>query len=255
MSRDEDAPLAVFVAEFQEDLVSAFESFTGERPVLEPSWLDTAGKDAISIRLAQEKGEPGVVALRAKGKAIIGVAIEYRCVWNSTNQFLAVDQSSVKVIPLADSGREPLFRVEYKRAQDSHYPSSHFHVHAHRDEFTHLRGFAAKLDVERADKVEEYFTKPAWLSAFHFPTGGHRFRPCLEDILECLRVEFKLDVDNNRWQPHLRKARLKWRRIQTASVVQDDPEEALRVLVDVFGMPEPEGWVCPQGDPKKLARN
>ena len=255
MSSNSDANLANFVAEFEEDLNAAFEAFVGARPELDSTWLDTDAKDIVSIRLAQKDGQPGVVPLRAKGKAIIGVTIAYKCIWNSNGEYLAVDRSSIKIIPLVGSGREPLFRVEYVRDQDAHYPSSHFHIHAHRDEFTHLRGFAAKLDVERAGKVDDYLSSPSHLSAFHFPTGGHRFRPCLEEVLECLRVEFKLDVPNERWQPHLREARLKWRKIQTASVVQDNPEEALRVLVNVFNMPEPEGWTCPQSDIKKLTRS
>ena len=145
--------------------------------------------------------------------------------------------------------------MEYLRNQDSHRPSSHFHVHAHRDEFTHLMSFATRLDVEKQGKVKDYFRKGTHLSQFHFPTGGHRFRPCFEDILEVLRVEFKLDVDNNVWIPHLKSARVKWRRAQTAAVVRDDPQEAFRVLVDQFGMPKPAEWVCPGPDVSKLSRS
>lgn len=90
---------------------------------------------------------------------------------------------------------------------------------------------------------------------FHFPTGGSRFRPSIEDVLEVTRVEFDLEVDNNIWKPRLKEAREKWRRIQTASVVRDCPDEALRVLIDDFNMPMPVGWTCPEPDIAKLLRN
>jgi len=115
--------------------------------------------------------------------------------------------------------------------------------------------FASKLDAENDEKVAEYLHKAKRLSSFHFPTGGHRFRPSLEDVLEVLRVEFDLDVDNSSWAPHLRNTREKWRRVQTAAAVRDCPEEALKVLVNELGMPLPTGWACPETDIQKLVRS
>lgn len=149
----------------------------------------------------------------------------------------------------------PLFRVEYVRNQRGHLPSSHIHVHAHRDEFTHLLGFAHKLNAAKDKKIHEYLERTPILSGFHFPTGGHRFRPCLEDILEALRYEFNLDVDNKRWKSRLTEARTTWREIQTASVVRDSPEVALRILTEEFGMPAPEAWQPPATNLEKLTRS
>ena len=115
--------------------------------------------------------------------------------------------------------------------------------------------FAAKVDVEKQGKLEDYFKKGKKLSSFHFPTGGHRFRPCMEDILEVLRVEFDLNVKNGAWEKQLKRAREDWRRIQTAAVVRDCPEVALKVLVEEYGMPAPAGWACPETDVAKLTRS
>ncbi|AKK06624.1 hypothetical protein CMUST_11565 [Corynebacterium mustelae] len=220
----------------------------------EYTYLDNDKAITVSIRLEQKDNKPGIVPLKSQGRAVIGIKPEYKCTWDTTNNFLAVENSTFAVYPLSKPGRDPLFRVEYVRNQKSYLPSSHFHVHAHRDEFTHLLGFAAKLNPENNYQVKKYLNTPSVLSAFHFPTGGHRFRPCLEDILEVLRVEFNLDVDNNKWKPRLEEARLKWRKIQTAAVVRDFPEEALRVLVEELGMPIPQDWECPELDKQKLER-
>ncbi|MEY8209574.1 hypothetical protein [Corynebacterium sp. MNWGS58] len=80
----------------------------------------------------------------------------------------------------------------------------------------------------------------------------------IQTICCMLRLEFKLDVDNGKWQQHLRTARENWRRTQLAAAVRDCPDEALRVLVDEYGMPEPIGWTLPEFDTawqKKFARS
>jgi hypothetical protein len=63
----------------------------------------------------------------------------------------------------------------------------------------------------------------------HFPVGGPRFRPCLEDVLEMLIDEF--GIDNAKESSNaLARGRQKWRRIQTRTVVRDDPESAVTEL-------------------------
>lgn len=252
---EENADLIHAVARFDQDLTASLTAFAGYCPPFEYTRVPFSNGETLSIRFAQGDGEPAILSLKSRGKTVIGVKPEFRCSWDSSGSFLAVEQSSFAVYPFAKVGTDPLLRLEYVRNQAARLPSSHLHVHAHRDEFTHLLGFAAKLDAQREGQVTRYFSRPSLLSDFHFPTGGHRFRPCLEDLLEVLRVEFELDVDNNAWQPQLASAREKWRRIQTAAVVRDCPEEALRVLVEDFGMPRPTGWECPPTNLRKFTRS
>lgn len=250
-----DRSLESAVEEFDLELSTSLSVFAGSCPPFEYSWLDTGRNVSVSIRFQQHSERPGILPLLSKGKAVIGIKPEYRCTWDSTKRFLAVQSSSFAVHPYAKPGLDPLFRVEYLRGSNGKYPTSHFHVHAHRDEFTHLLGFAAKLDTRKSAQVNNYLRRGSLLSDFHFPTGGPRFRPCLEDVLEALRVEFDLDVDNSLWQPQLRVAREKWRRIQTAAVVRDCPDEAVRVLIDDFGLPVPEGWSTPACDVEKMTKS
>ncbi|OFT84033.1 hypothetical protein [Corynebacterium sp. HMSC29G08] len=240
---------------FNEELSDAVEAFTGSSFVFEYSLLHQGDGDIASIRLSQSEGKQGIIPLFSQGKKVLGVVPEYRCSWDSGGNYLAVESSKFAVYPYGKTETEPLFRIEYVKDQNPNQPSSHIHVHAHRDEFTHLLGFAAKLNPERSNQVKRYFEGTSRVSQFHFPTGGHRFRPCLEEVFEVLRVAFVLDVDNGRWQEQLRTARLRWRKIQTAAVVRDDPREALRVLVEDFKMPWPEGWECPEPNLDKITRS
>ncbi|KAA8728634.1 hypothetical protein [Corynebacterium phocae] len=239
------------VGEFTNKLSDSLEAFTGKQYYFDP--LSTRDKIVVRLRLSDD-GKPGAVLLHSQGKRILGLQLEYWCRWDSTNSYLAVEKSSFSVFPYGKVEGTPLFRVDYDR-RNTKQPSSHIHIHGHRDEFTHLLGFTTKVSPDNSSKVKKYFDTIPLISNFHFPTGGHRFRPCLEDVLETLRIEFNLDVDNNRWSTQLKKARLRWREIQTAAVVRDCPQAAFQVLTEELGMPVPEGWECPQNNQDKILRN
>lgn len=239
------------VQQFDAELSSSIEAFTGVRPEFEYTQIN----DQFVVRLKSTDQSLGIIPLKAQGHVVLGLRLDFKCSVEHGGRVLAIESSSIAVLPYARVEREPLFRVEFVRHQNSDLPTSHFHVHAHRDEFTHLQNFAAKLSVERDKKVADYLKKPLTISSFHFPTGGPRFRPTLEDILEVLRVEFRLDVDKKRWQERLESSRKEWRRQQLAAVVRNWLEEALRVLVEECGMPEPQGWTCPPRDDAKLLRS
>ena len=105
-----------------------------------------------------------MVTLKSRGSAILGLVPVFNCSWDSSQQFLATEVSSFSVHPFGNARSEPLFRVEYVRSQNQDLPSSHIHVHAHRDEFTHLLGFAAKLDAENSRQVKRYLSGTTTLS-------------------------------------------------------------------------------------------
>jgi len=59
--------------------------------------------------------------------------------------------------------------------------------------------------------------------------GGHRFRPCLEDLLHLLVTEFGVDQQQE-WRAARQEGREEWRRLQLKAAVRDAPEEARRTL-------------------------
>ncbi|QNE89937.1 hypothetical protein H0194_02575 [Corynebacterium incognita] len=247
-----DEKLKGEVEKFTVDLTESLSYFTNDKVNFHISSL--TGRKTLRIRLDQGNDEVGIAVLMSCGYPVLGIRPTFYLTWDSSESYLAVDSSSFEVLPYARKTGAPLFRVEYDRHKTTH-PSSHIHVHAHSDEFTHLLGFSRKLDLNNQKKVKAYFKNVPLLSKFHFPTGGHRFRPCLEDVLEILRVEFNLDCDNSRWKPYLKHKRIHWRSIQTAAVVRDSPETALNVLIKEYGMPRPENWVCPSDNIDRLTRN
>ena len=81
----------------------------------------------------------------------------------------------------------------------------------------------------------------------HFPIGGHRFRPCLEDVLQMLIEEFGVDVPAG-WRENLMEGRGMWREIQRKAPVSDHPEAAAQALealgfgVEWMGEGERQEW-------------
>lgn len=67
------------------------------------------------------------------------------------------------------------------------------------------------------------------MSEIHFPVGGSRFRPSLEDVLEMLIDEFGVDSPSD-FRENLRKGRIDWRQIQLKAAVRDDPASAVEAL-------------------------
>lgn len=254
MTKASSDTLLELAKEFLEDLGTSLEAFTGELPIFHAIEVGRA----VSISLAQsEQGSRGVIPLRTEEESLLGIIPKFRCVWDGKRRFLAVESSSFEVVPWVSKSREPLFRVEYIRNPKSQdIPSSHIQIHAHRDQFTHLLGYSGK-STRRARKRSERGLSdkgPPSVSEYHFPTGGPRFRPCLEDVLESLRIEFGLHV-TEQWSDRLRQARINWRRIQTASVVRDCPEVAIQVLRDELGISIPDDVEIPGPNEVKLLMN
>lgn len=179
------------------------------------------GSPRISVRQSPREGIP----LKVGGVPFLDLKVIFECCIDSKGHYLAVEKSRMEVSAKAGSGG-PIFRYEYDRKY-TQAPPAHMHVHAHRDAFTYLMatgGDSSKMARRRtkSDKVPS-------LQDIHFPVGGHRFRPCLEDVLEILIVEFGVDQQPGTLKA-LQDGRANWRRTQTRSVVRDDPESAVSIL-------------------------
>lgn len=139
---------------------------------------------------------------------------------DSSGRFLKAWRSKIAVHSSLD--RTPLVRQEFDAQISESAPLAHWHVHADRGSLSHLLGRAHAV---RPDVVK----KPHDMSSLHFPVGGERFRPCLEDVLEFLVREFGID-SNQGWEEAIRDGRARWRRTQFRSTVRDLQDEAADVL-------------------------
>lgn len=127
------------------------------------------------------------VPLTVDGATLLTLKVKYFCTWDGHEQFLAVERSDVKVFAGDVATGEPLFRYEYVRKPGRDHPGAHIQVHAHRDAIAHVMGNVGRSTTRARRRAHE--DDPPRMSDLHFPVGGPRFRPCLEDVLEMLVCE------------------------------------------------------------------
>lgn len=175
-------------------------------------------------RVAVNQNPPTGIVLCVDASPLVTLKVEYRCCLDTAGHYMAVDSSQFEVRH-ADE-REPLFRIEYNRSS-GWVPSSHFHVHAHRDAATFLMARTGRNSPKGRSRASS--TKPPKLQDLHFPLGGHRFRPCLEDVLTMLVNEFGVDSPEGAVEA-LEDGRAEWRRNQTRAAVRDSPSVSASVL-------------------------
>lgn len=177
--------------------------------------------------------------------AHLALEVTFRCELDGSGQYLKVVSSRISAYAGKRPRGDPLFRYEYLNDPSGGLPSGHLHVHAHRDQFTRIMTLAAVSGASRRRANPDAELEASRLSKIHFPTGGHRFRPTLEDVLQMIEVEFGV-VPGALWPGVLRKNRSAWRRQQTAATVRDCPSEAVRILRDLgYSVGEPEGGAVP----------
>ncbi|WFE51556.1 hypothetical protein [Micromonospora sp. WMMD1155] len=70
------------------------------------------------------------------------------------------------------------------------------------------------------------------MAKFHFPLGGHRFRPCVEDVLQAVVEEFCVDAVEG-WRSAVGEGREQWRKLQLLAAVRDAPGIAARALEEL----------------------
>lgn len=162
----------------------------------------------------------------------LALEVNYRCELDGAGLYLKVLSSKVAVYAGSHPKGDPLFRYEYVHNQGDGLPAGHLHVHAHRDQFTRVMTLAAISGASRRQAAPDAELEAARMSRIHFPTGGHRFRPTLEDVLQMIEEEFGA-TPGPTWGTVLRNNRVQWRRQQTGSAVRDCPSEAVRVLEEL----------------------
>lgn len=215
--------------EFARRVSKTIGEFTGT----ECPFVATTVGDRATIRHGQSNGgAKHGIPLQDGSETLLSLVVEYNCSWDSLERYLGVETSVVAAYPLRAVNKEPLFRYEFDRNPIGHVPCAHLQIHAHRDAFTHLLGWAGPNSRRARNRNGRGLDRTPSVSEFHFPLGGPRFRPALEDILDVLQEEFGLQTGAG-WSAARDEARAEWRRTQVAAAVRDAPEEAARVLRDL----------------------
>ncbi len=151
------------------------------------------------------------------GRAPLTLKIEFRVSLDDAEEHLAVQHSTygLWVQPDPKRNRRPVFRVEYDR-EAYNKPPSHVHLHAESLEFGWIYGTAG-VALPR-------------LSELHFPVGGRRFRPTVEEFLRFLNGE-KIYVDwQDGWEEIVQKSFAVWEQVQARATVREHAEAAVQQL-------------------------
>ncbi|MFJ1757708.1 hypothetical protein [Kitasatospora sp. NPDC088134] len=242
---NEDLDLHQYAKDFATELTGTLQ---GVLPVT-PSFHAVHQGKRIWVTTVADSGDglptQRKIDLLINGKAEMSMTVEYFCCWDQAGQFLAVDNSAVKIY--CRGQQEPLFRYEYVRKHGTWPPAAHIQLHAHRDEIAWIQRLAAHgkpAVMTKKDSVPR-------LSQIHFPVGGHRMRPGLEDVLLMIVREFGIDTVDG-WEDALLAGIQLWRHKQVRAAVRDAPDEAADVLRQLgYEVTAPTG-TSPGSAPPKL---
>lgn len=171
--------------------------------------LDTRARLSPQGQSEKSAGIP----LLASGVQVGWLRVDLLCRLDGTGEFLTVDKSKIWVVAGVDS--TPVFRFEY--LHDAEWvPHSHIQVHGERGALAHLLS-------------QTGHPRPHNMSALHLPTGGARFRPNLEDVLQFLIEDCRFDSLPS-WRDAVERERATWRRTQTRAACRALPAEAAAQL-------------------------
>lgn len=131
------------------------------------------------------------------------------------DDYLTVKQSYFGILADPDAPN-PLFHYDYERDKEA-YTEAHVQVFGANE---HLDPMIIELSPNRKKKH---------MGELHFPVGGRRFRPALEDVLEFLIDEGLVDPKEG-WKDVLETCRAGFRTKQLRAAVRREPDAAVAVL-------------------------
>lgn len=221
------ASLAQQAEDFANDLTATVRAVVGAEC---PAFYAVVLEQASAFRVRQEPSS-GIILCDNKAP-ILRLSVDYKCELDGHGLWMAISESFIHVFVEPD-GREPLFRYEFDRNNTGKVPSAHIQFHGHHPELEAAMRECGE-STERA-KARKRGRRAVYLHDLHFPVGGPRFRPALEDVLEMLIEEFGVKpVGSVRAaRKALEDGREGWRRKQVATVVRDAPSQAAEALRDL----------------------
>ena len=149
---------------------------------------------------------------RGRGRTWCWLNLSFRLGMDSERAYLAV-VSSFFGIYASEAENSCLCHFDYERDKADGYPEAHLQVFGESRALTMWGGRAQSRGLER----------------LHFPVGGRRFRPCLEDVIEFLITE-KLTTARDGWERVVSQSRQQFQRRQLRAAIRRDPETARQML-------------------------
>lgn len=150
------------------------------------------------------------------------LGVGYLLTLDPEGEYLAVSQSFYSL--LGSDARSMLAHWDYAREPMHKYPAAHFQV----------EGSAPGFDdaTEHARSALGRTCPHRTLRDFHFPVGGRRFRPTLEDVIEFLVLEDLVDHRSG-WQSAIDAGRARWEERQLRAAIRRNPDVAKSAVADL----------------------
>ncbi|MBW3093707.1 hypothetical protein KIH79_12445 [Bifidobacterium sp. 82T10] len=189
-----------------------------------PVGVDNRGEESFLIRQADPEGVP----LTVDGRPLLRLAYRFRCTCSNPVNELQVEDSGISLRAEADA--EPMFHYDYVRSVRGTIPAAHINVHASNDSATKAMlacGAKAQGRNRRREFVQRGFFPT--FSSLHFPVGGDRLRPGLEDVLQMAVYEFGIDTEGG-WLDVIEESRERYRETQLRAFVREFPDIAFGEL-------------------------
>jgi hypothetical protein len=238
MPERSDSVLRQYAEEFADELTETVRGVFPDAPQFRAFlsatrfWVAPADEDCVQQLLI----------LNINQQPRLQLDVSFECHWDRDGSFMAIDRSHVKIFYYGKRSLTPLLRYEYVRKMTTHPPGAHLQVHAHRDEIAYLLRLA---DSGRPAKRLKQDKLPQ-LSEIHLTVGGHRFRPCFEDILGMLIDEFSVDTVDG-WEKIIQQGIERWRTKQLLTAIRDLPDVAAQKLTAMgWSVKPPADRIPPQ---------
>jgi len=181
-----------------------------------PSFTDSEGPIVIVGYKISPQSTVSRIAMPVgvSGKPSLWLGFSMRLAADADSKYLMVS-SSVMYVATSESG-EPLFHIDYERDKPDGHPESHIQINATSDDWESI----ATIDGQRKG-----------LPKLHFPAGGRRYRPTLEDLIRFLIGE-GLVVPRNGWESVVDDSARQFAVKQLRAAVRADPHTAIEALRD-----------------------
>lgn len=147
-------------------------------------------------------------------KTELWMDVSFQLRLDAEREHLMVHKSFFGIFGSQDA-KHGLFHYDYERDKADGYPDAHLQVEAVSELFATLND--PKCDSGRS------------LAALHFPVGGKRFRPCLEDVIEFLVVERIVEARDG-YEKILETGRERFRQNQLMAAMRRDPATVDRFI-------------------------
>lgn len=156
-----------------------------------------------------------------RDKAELWMDVSFQLRLDAEREHLMVHKSFFGIFG-SHEDKHGLFHYDYERDKADGYPDAHLQLYAESELFGRVNN--PRTDAGRS------------LAQLHFPVGGKRFRPCLEDIIEFLIVERLVEARDG-YEKVIEAGREGFRKNQLMAAMRRDPAtvEAFVERYDIKG--------------------